>query len=246
MVAKLERNLAGGTALVTGGSSGIGLAVCHALAQSGVRVIVTGRDPERTRATCSALPNPEWHHWLVGDLADDDFLRKLVERCDELAQGQLAALVHAAGVHDPKAIEASSGDDFDATFATNLRAPFLLSARLLPALRSARGQIVFVNSSATRNPRSDTAAYSASKAGLLAFADSLRATVNPDGIRVLSVFPGRTATPMQREQLAREGRAFVPERLLQPEDVAASILAAMALPRTAEVTEIHIRPNLKA
>jgi NADP-dependent 3-hydroxy acid dehydrogenase YdfG len=73
-------------------------------------------------------------------------------------------------------------------------------------------------------------------------ADSLRSEVNPRGVRVLSVFPGRTASPMQAAVHADEGRSYQPERLLQPADVAASVVHALALPRTAEVTDIHIRP----
>jgi NADP-dependent 3-hydroxy acid dehydrogenase YdfG len=68
--------------------------------------------------------------------------------------------------------------------------------------------------------------------------------VNRDGIRVLSVFPGRTATPPTQERLhALEGRPYRPESLLQPEDVAAVVVHALCLPRTAEVTEIKIRPH---
>ena len=88
--------------------------------------------------------------------------------------------------------------------------------------------------------------YAASKYALKALADALRAEVNALGLRVLSVYPGRTASRMQAEVHAAEGRPYRPETLMQPEDVAASILAALALPRTAELTDLHIRPALKA
>jgi NADP-dependent 3-hydroxy acid dehydrogenase YdfG len=88
--------------------------------------------------------------------------------------------------------------------------------------------------------------YSASKHALKAFADTLRAEANPAGVRVLSVYPGRTATPMQESIFAAEGRSYDPSRLLQPEDVAEMVLAALCLPRTAEVTDLHIRPLQKS
>ena len=242
----MGRELKGQTALITGGSSGIGLALCRTMAARGLRVVLTGRDPIRTHAAFLGLPGPQDHTFVVGNLAEDSFLEELTTRTLKHAGGRLGLLIHAAGVHVPKTIEASSAADFDVTFATNLRAPFLLTAQLLPALRAARGQIVFINSSATLNPRPEVAAYTASKAGLRAFADSLRSTVNSDGIRVLSVFPGRTATPMQQEQFAREGREFAPGRLLQPEDVAVATLTALTLSETAELTEIYLRPNAQA
>jgi NADP-dependent 3-hydroxy acid dehydrogenase YdfG len=88
--------------------------------------------------------------------------------------------------------------------------------------------------------------YAATKHALKAVADSLRAEVNSQGIRVLSVYPGRTATPTQESLHALEGKPYRPTRLLQPEDVAAVVMNALCLPRTAEVTDIHIRPMMKS
>jgi len=113
---------------------------------------------------------------------------------------------------------------------------------LLPALGRGSGQVVFLNSSSGVAARGGLAAYAASKHALKALADSLRDEVNTLGVRVLSLYPGRTATPMQEALFAHEGRPFTPERLLQPEDVAKALLAAVELPRTAEVTDLHLRP----
>ena len=245
-MASSKRILAGGTALVTGASSGIGRALCQALAERGLRLVLSGRSAERTEQTRQSLPNPEQHHTVVGELTDDGFIAELCEQTRKVGQGSLALLVHSAASYQPQPLETLSAEDFDTELATNLRAPFLLSCGLLPCLRSARGQIAFINSSAVNNPRAEIAAYTVSKAGLRAFADCLRASVNPQGIRVLSVFPGRTATPLQQAQFAREGRPYRPELLLQPEDVAAAVLASLELAETAELTELHIRPNVKS
>ena len=75
--------------------------------------------------------------------------------------------------------------------------------------------------------------------------DALREEVNSDGIRVASVFPGRTATPRQARIHALEGKAYVPERLLQPDDVAEVVVKILTLPRSAEITDVRIRPMLK-
>ena len=125
----------------------------------------------------------------------------------------------------------------------NVRAPYALTQALLPALRTGSGDVVFVNSSAGAHPpAASNGAYAATKHALRALADALRAEENENGVRVLSVYPGRTAGPLQERLHELEGRAYAPERLLQPEDVAAAAMAALALPRTAEATDLHITP----
>ena len=138
-------------------------------------------------------------------------------------------------------------EDFDVQYATNVRVPYVLTQRLLPLLTTARGQIVFINSSVglvARRP--EVGQYSATKHALKAIADSLREEVNPKGIRVLTVYLGRTATPMQEALYRQEGRVFHPEALLQPEDVASVVVHTLNLPPSAEVTDISIRPIIKA
>ena len=90
------------------------------------------------------------------------------------------------------------------------------------------------------------AQYAATKHALRALADALREEVNERGVRVLSVFLGRTASRMQQAVHQHEKRPYNPGRLLQPSDVASMVLAALRLPRTAEVTDLHIRPMLKS
>jgi NADP-dependent 3-hydroxy acid dehydrogenase YdfG len=113
-------------------------------------------------------------------------------------------------------------------------------------LARTRGDIVFINSTAVLLPaRPEIAHYAASKHALRAIADGVRAAVNPMGVRVLSIYAGRTATPMQEAVFRHEGRAYDADKLLQPRDVAAMLVSALLLPRTAEVTDITIRPAAK-
>jgi NADP-dependent 3-hydroxy acid dehydrogenase YdfG len=113
-------------------------------------------------------------------------------------------------------------------------------------LKKPRGQIVFINSSAGLNARLNIGHYSATKHAFKALADSLREEVNPDGVRVLSVFPGRTATPLMSSLYAKDELPYEPQTLLQPEDVASVVINALSLPWTAEVTNISIRPMQKS
>jgi NADP-dependent 3-hydroxy acid dehydrogenase YdfG len=105
--------------------------------------------------------------------------------------------------------------------------------------------VVFINSSDGLSARGQVGPYSATKHALKALADSFREEVNTEGLRVLSVYLGRTASPMQERIHAAEGKAYHPEYLVQPSDVGTMVLNALCLPRTAEVTDISIRPLRK-
>jgi NADP-dependent 3-hydroxy acid dehydrogenase YdfG len=160
-------------------------------------------------------------------------------------RGGVDVLVHSAGSHALGSLEAAPVEDFDRLYAANVRAPYLLTQRLLPALRERQGQIVFVNSTAGLNARANVGQFSATQHALRAVADSLREEVNADGVRVVSVYPGRTATPRQAKIHTIEDKAYAPERLMQPEDVASVVLTALTVPRTSELTDVKVRPMLK-
>ena len=154
-------------------------------------------------------------------------------------------LVHNAAAMRMGRIADAPVEDLDLQYRTNVRAPYLLTQGLLPMLRQRRGQIVFMNSSAGLTAGAGVGPYAATKHALKALADSLREEVNRDGVRVVSVFPGRTATPLQEQVHAWERRPYRPERLLQAEDIAATVVNALCLPPTAEVTDIKIRSMTK-
>ncbi len=216
-------------ALLTGASSGIGSATALLLATKGVKLWLTGRD--RARETFC----------IQADLERDKDVIALVARLRRDV-GYLDLLIHCAGkiVHGP--MESAEIEDLDRQYRINVRAPYLLTQLLLPMLRSRRGQIVFVNSSAGQIASANVGQYGATKHALRAIADSLRQEVSTDSLRVLSVYPGRTASPMQASIHASEGKDYRPDRLVQPEDVAAMIVSAISLPRSAEVTDISVRP----
>lgn len=233
----MSGRFAGRRAIVTGASSGIGAAIASGLAAEGAAVTAVAR---------AAGPAAPGLAWAALDLASDAAIGAFVQA---RAGEALDLLVLAAGLLEGGGVAETPIAHLDRQLQVNLRAPWLLVQGLLPALRRGAeggGQVALVNSSVWLNARAGGAGYAASKYALRAFADALRAEVNPDGIRVVSVYPGRTASRMQEALHAAEGAPYRPERLLQPQDVAASLLAALALPRTAEITDLHIRPARKS
>jgi NADP-dependent 3-hydroxy acid dehydrogenase YdfG len=126
---------------------------------------------------------------------------------------------------------------------TNVRGPYRLTQILLPMLKLQQGQVIFINSRAVfLSARPGFGQYTATKLALKAVADSFRQEVKGYGIRVLSVYPGRTASSMQKTVYKSEGKTYQPELLMQPADIAATLASATCLPRTAEVTDITLAP----
>lgn len=233
-------------AVITGASSGVGRAIALGLAAQGGTVCLVGRKLETlelvvksARATASRVL------CYQADLIVDENIRELTLRLERDC-GHIDVLVHSSGVISLGRLEDAPVEDLDWQYRTNVRAPYVLTQALLPMIRSRRGQIVFINSSVGLSARANVGQYAATKQALRGITDSLREEVNADGVRVLSVFLGRTASPMQAAVHQVEGRTYHPERLLQPEDVAAVVINALSLPRTAEVTDISIRPLTKS
>ena len=237
--------LAGAVAVVTGASGGIGRAIAIALANEGARLCLLGRNEIRLAETAAAVQPFSRAVYFHMDLTLNETFEPLLHYLETEA-GKLDILIHCAGVAHNGPLESSRMDDLDLQFAVNVRGPYNLTRTLLPLLMAARGQVVFMNSSlGLVVQRPDIGQYAATKHALKAIADSLRQEVNPKGIRVLSVFAGRTATPMQEAICQSEGMPFRPEILLQPEDIASVVVHTLSLPLTAEVTDISIRPMSK-
>jgi NADP-dependent 3-hydroxy acid dehydrogenase YdfG len=217
--------------MITGASGGLGRAIATALAPTHT-LFLAGRPSDRLDATAAQFGATTWPI----DLADPDGIEAVVEPIVELD-----VLVHNAGVAYPGRVEESSVDEWRATMTVNVVGAVALTLALLPALRAARGQVVFINSGAGINASPGLASYSASKAALRSFADSLRA--DESDLRVTSVHPGRIDTDMQRDLIAYEERDYVAEQFLTPETVAAMVATAIAAPPDAHVHELVVRPR---
>ncbi len=220
-------------ALVTGASRGIGRAIALDLGRDH-HVLVGGRDAAAVAAVVAELPSAEP---FLAELTDEAAVAEAVA-----GLASLDLLVHSAGIVRLGTLADSSSDDWGDQLAVNLVAPATLTRLLLRPLRTARGLVVFINSGAGLTASPGWGGYAASKFGLRALADALRAEER-GALRVTSIHPGRVATDMQRGIVAAEGREYHPERFLTPESVAATVRLAVDAPANAQVESLSIRPS---
>ncbi|MER5637584.1 SDR family oxidoreductase [Kitasatospora sp. NPDC002227] len=227
-----------GTHLITGAGSGIGEAVAEKLHERGEDVWLVARNAGRAAALRHRFPRART---LIGDLADPAKLSWAFGQ--QQMPVEVDSLLHIAGVVQLGEIGDLGVKTWQEQLNVNLLAPAELTRLMLPSIRLVKGHVLFVNSGAGLRANAQWGPYAASKFGLRALADSLREEEHTNGVRVTTVYPGRTATPMQVKVHQQEGKEYEPERWIDPASVATSILTALDLPRDAEITEITVRPG---
>lgn len=219
-----------GTALITGAGGGLGAAIAEALAPD-YALLLAGRPSPRLEEVAARFGATVW----AIDLADCDAITP------PAGLTALDVLVHNAGVAFPGRVAESTPEQWRTSFEVNVTGAVALTLALLPALRAARGQVVFINSGAGLRASPGLASYSASKSALTSFADSLRA--DEPLLRVTSIHPGRIDTAMQRGLVAYEDRPYDPAEFLTPHTVAAAVAAAVATPPDGETQQVVLRPR---
>ena len=222
------------THLITGASSGIGKVVARLLHARGDGLVLLARNDERAGELAESFPGADVR---VVDLADPSATDRFGD-----VPARLDSMLHVAGVVELAPVAELRTDHLREQLDVNLVAPALITRACLPALRAARGTAVFVNSAAGLSAGASWSAYAASKFGLRAFADALRSEEMGNGVRVTTVFPSRTATPMQEKVHEQEGKTYDSSRWISPETVAATILHVLDLPDDATIPEVVVRP----
>ncbi len=233
--------LTGSLAVVTGATEGIGRAIAFALGKAGARLAICARTEKHVRDTLQDLC-----------AAGIDPIGRLCDVSDAEAVAAFAAFVHQergapkivvnnAGIGRLKPLEELSLADWDATMAVNVRSLYLVTSAFLKGMKdSGGGAIVNIASLAGRNGFEGGTAYCASKHAVLGFSKALMLEVRKHNIRVIAICPGSVATPfMDKQDRLRPDR----ERVLTADDVAQTVLATLALPDRAMVSELDIRPT---
>jgi NAD(P)-dependent dehydrogenase (short-subunit alcohol dehydrogenase family) len=216
--------------LITGVSRGIGRAVAEQLLAGGHQVYGIARSP---------LAEPALTGLAVLDLADPaGFGPPLAALLD--AVGELDGLVHCAGVVRPGRLADADPAAFLDQFTVNVVAVAELTRLWLPALRAAGGIVLLVNSGSGLNARPPLATYGVSKFALRGYAEALRQ--EEPGIRVSTVYPGRTDTGMQRTVRAAEAGSYQQAAYLRPDTVAGVIVSVLRLPADGTIPDLVLRP----
>ncbi len=216
-------------ALVTGGSSGIGLALARMLRDEGYALTLVSRTAAKVEAAAAELDAVA----VAADVSlEDDCERALAAHTE--AHGRLDVLVNSAGLGIGGRIEDMTAKQWDLQFGVNLRGLFLLTRGAIPLLRESRGHVVNLASIAGTLPTPALAAYGASKAAVISFTRSLNAELDGDGVRALALCPAFVDTPMA-------AWAPVPsEEMIRPEDCAELVRAVLRLSPFARVPQIVI------
>jgi NAD(P)-dependent dehydrogenase (short-subunit alcohol dehydrogenase family) len=233
-------------ALITGGSSGIGLAIARALGEDGYRLTISARRPDKLEAAAQQLRDGDGLdvEALPANMADEEEIRRLVaahrDRC-----GRLDVLVNNAGLGIGGAVEEAETKKLDLQLNVNLRAVYLLARESIPMLKEAgaeHGKALMANTAsyAGKHGQGWLAAYSATKFGVVGLSQALHKELARDGVQVTALCPGFVATPMTDWI---EGQ--VPkEEMIQPEDIAEAIRFLLRTSRNCVVPEVQfVRPG---
>jgi 3-oxoacyl-[acyl-carrier protein] reductase len=232
--------LSGKTALVTGASSGIGMAISEALARQGVRIAACARSQQGLETLRNRLEAMKGS--IITGLVDVAKHEQIVSFAEKVRNefGAIDILIANAGIGLFKNVSELAPDEFDAVIATNLRGAYSsVKAVLAGMIKEQRGDIVFVSSLAGKNGFPSGAVYCASKFGVRGFAQSLMLEVRDRNIRVITIFPGSVDTAFFDTAPMTPNR----DKILAADDVAETVLSALLASRRAMVSEIDIRPS---
>jgi len=216
-------------ALVTGGSSGIGLAIARMLSEEGFALTLGSRTPEKVEAAAAELDALA----VAADVSNEDDCRRLVDEHRE-RHGTLDVLVNSAGIGIGGKIDDLPAKHVDLQLGVNLRGLMLVTAAALPLLRESRGLIVNLASIAGTIPAGTLPVYAASKAAVISFTRSLNEAEEEHGVRATAVSPGFVDTPMA------EWSGLTSAEMIQPEDCAEVVRTLLRLSPRARLPHVVI------
>lgn len=239
--------LSGKTALITGGGSGIGLAVARTFLAEGARVVISGRDEAKLRKAADSLQGGDRLMFHATDVSDSAQVHALVAKTLERFK-TIDILVNNAGMNvKERAFRELTPESWRKQVQTNLDGAFYCMHEVVPhMLQRKEGLIINVNSVAgKRSSPLGGAAYTAGKFGMHALALCLAEEIRETGVRVSNIYPGEVDTPILEHRpkpVSTEQR----QKILQPEDVAAAVLFVATLPPRASIPELIIKPTAQA
>lgn len=230
-------------AVVTGATSGIGLVISLSLLKEGIKTYLIGRDFTQLEKEISDRKlSKEKACFIFMEFNQNFNVDEFIKETQD--EDSIDILIHCAGTISFGAMQNENIEDLDKQYQINVRAPYVLTQALLPKIKKASGDILFMNSTAGINYWKKVGQYSASKHALKAIANSLRKELIDDKVRVSSLFLGSVDTPMQvRNQKLKGIQTYNPEIYMTPEIIADIVLFMIKLPNYASITDIIIKQN---
>ena len=217
------------SALVTGGSSGIGLAIARALREDGYELTLASRRAEKVEPAAAELGALG----IAADVSSEDDCERLVAAHRE-RYGGLDVLVNSAGIGIAGRIDEQPAKHVDLQLGVNLRGLLVVTRLALPLLKESKGHVINLASIAGTQPTPALAVYGATKAAVLAVTRSLNAELEADGVRCTALAPAFVDTPMA------SWSGIPPERMIRPEDCAELVRSVLRLSPYARVPEIVV------
>ena len=232
-------NLKGNVAIVTGASKGIGKAIAVTLAKEGVKVVLAARNAELLSEIQKEISETEGHAVAIPtDVTSENAVKNLMIETNKRFN-RIDILINNAGVGFFSNVVDMNIEDYEAMMNINLKGAFLCSRGVLPTMmKQKRGEIINIASLAGKNSFAGGSVYSATKWGLIGFARSLMLEVRNHNIRVVTICPGSVNTNFNDTERDNP-------QIIQPEDVAETVLFALTMPNRVNVSEIDIRPTIK-
>jgi NAD(P)-dependent dehydrogenase (short-subunit alcohol dehydrogenase family) len=229
-------SLQGKTAIVTGGTRGIGRAIAERLLREGASVAICGRTAESTRNAVEEMKPLGSIYGCAADVSDYSQVRALFEAVDR-EFGRLDILVNNAGQGVFRKVGEMSPEDWHRNIDLNLNGPFYCSREALQRFGTRGGFIVNISSLAGRNAFAGGAGYNASKAGLNLFTEALMLDHRDDKVRITTIMPGSVDTEFSGEKSSGGGWKIAPE------DIAETVALIVKLPERTTISKLEMRPS---
>ena len=239
-----HRSLEGRRVLVTGGSTGIGRAVCVLLAEQGARIVTCARSEDPLRDALARIRDyDERALGLTADVSEAEDVSRLFGEASEHLGG-LDAVVVNAGVPAGGLLDESE-EDWRYAVATNFTGALAACAEAGTRMKGAGGDVVITGSMSAHRPGGGSSVYAATKAGLHAFAEAFRQEMGEHGVKVSIIEPGKTGADLFEHMDDAEMREhIVKEEMLRAEDVAVGVAYVLTQPTRCVVSGLRLEPRL--